>query len=87
MSWNNIIPAHLLDEGWKEQIDNESRDNLSKTLPGNPLGFAESYLSRNKIEFRVVRDGEEYYCITDDLVSMRANLEVDNGFVTAVTWG
>jgi hypothetical protein len=87
MSWNNIILSHLLDEKWREQIDKESRDNLSKTLPGNPLGFAESYLSKNKIEFRIVRDDEEHYAITDDLVAMRANLEVDNGFITKVTWG
>ena len=87
MSWNNIIPAHLLDYRWKETVNAESRENLSKQLPGNPLGFAESYLSKNKIDFRIVRNGEEHYAVTEDYIAMRANLEIDNDFITEVTWG
>ena len=36
---------------------------------------------------RITRDDHQNYMITDDFVSDRINLEIDNGRVTKVSWG
>ncbi len=86
MSWNDIIPAELLDKSWKDEIDKESRKNLSNQLPGKTLKFVEDYLVKNNIDYRIIRDGMKSYMIVNNAKLTRANLEIDNGIVTNVTW-
>lgn len=45
------------------------------------------YLKENEIDFRVkIKDGDSYL-LTQDLQLERANLEVNNGIVTDVSYG
>jgi hypothetical protein len=87
MSWNDIIPAHLIDKEWKELGEQQERDKAEKYLVGKTIEDAIKAFKGSNCEYRIARDGEEYYCLTEDYVITRANLEVDNGIVSEVTWG
>jgi hypothetical protein len=87
MSWNDIIPAHLIDKKWKELGEQQERDKAEKYLVGKTIEDAIKAFKGSNCEYRVVREDTTNYMITDDLVFRRANLEVDNGVVTKVTWG
>lgn len=62
-------------------------DDIEKKLMGMCTKDAMLTCVRAKYKMRITRDDHQNYAITDDFVTDRINLEIDNGRVTKVSWG
>ena len=65
----------------------EDRDAITGVIVGLGLTDATNILKGVDIPYRVVRKDKENYVLTMDFKPYRANLELDNGVVTGISWG
>lgn len=68
-----------------EQIDKIFKD--PQYIIDWHLDVAELWLKEYDFDYRIVREDDEYFFVTDDLKSDRLNIEIENNKIVKITNG